>query len=128
LQTTQKIRKELIKNDASIQTNEDELVNEITRFIQENFHKNLSLKLLSDTFHFSYNYLSSFFSKRFKSTFTDYLNTIRLKESKKLLIHSTLNVSEISETVGYSDVSYFSKIFKKEFGITPSRYRKEKRL
>ena len=61
-------------------------------------------------------------------TFTEYLNTVRLNVAKDLLITSNYNLSEIAREAGYTDLSYFSKLFKKEYGISPSKYRKENRL
>lgn len=96
----------------------------IKQYILENYQKNLSLADLADKFHFNYNYLSGFLSANLDMSFPDYLKKIRMDEAKKLLINSDLPLSEISTSVGYSDLSYFSKIFKKEFNVTPSKYRR----
>ena len=53
------------------------------------------------------------------------IREIRIKEAKQLLIHSELNISEISYQLGFSDPLYFSKYFKKEVGVAPVVYRKE---
>lgn len=107
---------------------EDELARDIASYINQNFRSPLTLGQLAEHFHFSYNYLSTFFSKEFKKSFKDYLSDIRLEEAKRLLLQSDLNLSEISDAIGYADLSYFSKIFKKEFGVSPSQYRRENRL
>lgn len=107
---------------------EHELVNSIERYILDNYQSDLSLARLAAEFHFSYNYLSTFFSTHFKMTFSDYLNTVRLEAARKLLLTSDYNVSEISATTGYSDLSYFSRLFKREYHVTPSVYRRENRL
>ncbi|WP_430611489.1 response regulator transcription factor [Enterococcus sp. DIV0876] len=107
---------------------EDDLLVAIQRFIQDNYTKSLSLSELADTFHFSYTYLSAFLSAKLKMSFSDYLKNIRLDKAKELLVQSDFNLSEISEAVGYSDISYFSRIFKKEFQMTPSKYRRMNQL
>jgi two-component system response regulator YesN len=107
---------------------EDDLLVSIQRFIQDNYMKSLSLSELAETFHFSYTYLSAFLSSKLKMSFSDYLKNTRLERAKELLIQSELNLSEISEAVGYSDISYFSRIFKKEFQVTPSKYRRLNQL
>ncbi len=61
-------------------------------------------------------------------SFSDYLKNIRLEKAKELLVKSDLNLSEISQAIGYSDISYFSRIFKKEFQMTPSKYRRMNQL
>ncbi|MUN91557.1 response regulator [Enterococcus gallinarum] len=107
---------------------EDDLLVSIQRFIQDNYMKSLSLSELAETFHFSYTYLSAFLSSKLKMSFSDYLKNTRLEKAKELLTQSELNLSEISEAVGYSDISYFSRIFKKEFQVTPSKYRRLNQL
>lgn len=125
LATILKIRNELQEQKVN-NLSTDELINDITFYIKKNFQKELSLSQLADAFHFSYSYLSTFFSKHFDCSFSEYVNAVRLQEAKRYLLESPLNLSEISEACGYSDLSYFSKQFKKEFGISPSRYRREK--
>ncbi len=90
--------------------------------------QSLSLSELADTFHFSYTYLSAFLSSKLTMSFSDYLKNIRLEKAKELLVKSDLNLSEISQAIGYSDISYFSRIFKKEFQMTPSKYRRMNQL
>ncbi|WP_313509407.1 response regulator [Enterococcus sp.] len=107
---------------------EDDLLVSIQRFIHDNYMKSLSLSELADTFHFSYTYLSAFLSSKLTMSFSDYLKNIRLEKAKELLVKSDLNLSEISQAIGYSDISYFSRIFKKEFQMTPSKYRRMNQL
>lgn len=107
---------------------EDDLLVAIQRFIQDNYTKSLSLSELAETFHFSYTYLSAFLSAKLKMSFSEYVKKTRLDKAKELLTQSDLNLSEISEAVGYSDISYFSRIFKKECQVTPSKYRRLNQL
>lgn len=104
--------------------NRDELFQNILDYIDEHFHEQITLTLISETFHFSYNYLSSYFSNNYNETFSDYLKNLRLDKAKQLLKTSDLNLSEICEAIGYSDLAYFSKVFKKAIGVTPSKYRR----
>ncbi len=53
---------------------------------------------------------------------TDFINTIRLKKSKELLLSHTYNISEIAYAVGYNDPKYFSRLFRKHFGISPTDF------
>ncbi len=100
----------------------------IIQFIDKNYRNNISLTTLADTFHFNYNYLSKLFSQHFNTSFTDYLNSVRLSEAKRLLLNSQLTLSDISSACGYADLSYFSKLFKKYYGSSPSKYRRENQL
>jgi two-component system response regulator YesN len=67
-----------------------------------------------------------YFSKLIKKTtgfnFIDWLSMLRVKKAKELLTNSNLTVKEVCFMVGYKDPNYFSRIFKKRIGITPSEY------
>lgn len=101
------------------------IIEDILEYIQNNYTKKLTLKNLSDQFHFNYYYLSSFFSNHLHESFSDYLNRLRIEKSKELLKETELNISEIAYEIGYTEVAYFSKVFKKMTGLTPSQYRRK---
>lgn len=100
------------------------ILSKIIEYMYEHYADQLSLKELSDKFHFNYYYLSSYFSSHNKEGFSEYLNKIRVEKASKLLCDESISVSEISYMVGYSDHSYFCKVFKKLKKVTPSKYRK----
>jgi len=56
-------------------------------------------------------------------SFKEYLNKVRIEEAKSLLEHTDYSIMEIAVACGYSDQSYFTKVFKKATGITPKQYR-----
>ena len=58
------------------------------------------------------------------TTIISYVNKLRIESSKSLLLSSDLNISEIASTTGFFDINYFSRIFKKYTGISPTDYRK----
>jgi two-component system response regulator YesN len=68
--------------------------------------------------------LSSYFTSHNKEGFSEYLNKIRVEKAADLLKQDFASISEISGKVGYSDHSYFTKVFKKLTGISPSQYKK----
>ena len=57
--------------------------------------------------------------------FLTYLTSIRMEQAKKLLLTTSLSITEISERSGYKDYRVFTKVFKKSEGITPSQYRRD---
>ncbi|MDF2875271.1 MAG: two component transcriptional regulator, AraC family [Sporomusa sp.] len=69
-------------------------------------------------------YLSQLFKQQQGINFIDYVTQIRLNEAKRLLTSTTLRISEIAERLGYSDLAYFTNIFKRSCQVTPSEYRK----
>jgi len=97
----------------------------ILKYIQEHYAEPLTLTGVANHFHFNPSYLSNYFSTNNNEGFNEYLNRVRIEEATKLLIHNTLPIAEISETVGYSDHSYFCKVFKKVKGVSPSQYRRK---
>lgn len=75
--------------------------------------------------HINPSYLSQLFKQQQGVNFMDYVIALRMKEARKLLSLTTLRVSEIAERLGYNDLAYFTNMFKKITGTTPSSYRKD---
>ncbi|MBM7604343.1 two-component system response regulator YesN [Metabacillus crassostreae] len=100
----------------------------ILEYIEEHFAEPLSLTGVAHHFHFNPTYLSSYFASHNREGFNEYLNKIRIEEAAKLLVNKATPISEISGLVGYSDHSYFCKVFKKLKGVSPSQYRRSQKL
>lgn len=100
----------------------------ILEYIEEHFAQPLSLTGVAHHFHFNPTYLSSYFASHNREGFNEYLNKIRIEEAAKLLVNKTTPISEISGLVGYSDHSYFCKVFKKLKGVSPSQFRRIQKL
>jgi two-component system response regulator YesN len=91
-------------------------------YIDGHFNEDLSIQKVAEEVHLSSNYFSHIFKKYKGQSFTDYLNNIRIQKAKKLLAENLYKIYEISDMVGYSDYKYFSSVFKKIEGISPSEY------
>jgi two-component system response regulator YesN len=94
-------------------------------YIDKNYAETLNLTELGNYFHYNPSYLSNYFSVNYKQGFTEYLNQVRIEKSIELLENGTKSIAEISVLVGYSDHSYFSRVFKNLIGKSPSNYRKQ---
>ncbi|GLX65776.1 response regulator transcription factor [Paenibacillus glycanilyticus] len=94
-------------------------------YIHEHYAEPLNLTEMAKHFHFNPSYLSSYFSTHHNEGFVDYLHRVRLTKASELLRAGEASISEISGMVGYSDHSYFCKVFKKHTGLSPSRYRQQ---
>ncbi|WP_246281211.1 response regulator transcription factor [Saccharibacillus qingshengii] len=94
-------------------------------YIDEHYAEPLSLTGLGRHFHFNPSYLSSYFTSHNKEGFSEYLNKIRVSRAEELLREGEISISEISGRVGYSDPGYFTKVFKKQTGLSPSQYRRQ---
>jgi AraC-like DNA-binding protein len=96
----------------------------IAKYINENYSSKLTLHDLSDTFHVSPFYLSRTFKEVTGFTFTEYLNTTRIKEAQRLLVEGGLNITQISEKVGFDSPTHFGRVFKGITQLSPLKYRK----
>ena len=94
------------------------------RYIEENYaDEELSLNTLASHVNFSPNHLSMIFSQQTGQTFVKYLTEYRMGKAKELLRCSGKRSSVIAQEVGYKDSHYFSYLFKKTQGMTPTQYR-----
>lgn len=114
---------ELSIKDSSIQVKHNE-IEIIQQYIRDNFSKKLTLDDLSELVNINKYYLIRLFKQQTGLSPIDYLIHVRLAEAEKLLAHSNVTVSKISDMVGFHSPSHFSKTFKESNHCTPSTYRK----
>lgn len=101
-----------------------DIVEEVVRYIEKNYSDDeLSLNTLASQVNFSPNHLSMIFAQQTGNTLIKYLTEYRMNKAKELLRCSGKRSSEISAEVGYKDSHYFSYLFKKTQGMTPTQYR-----
>ena len=94
-------------------------------FIDHNYmDEEISLNKAAHVANVSANHFSALFSQNMGQTFTEYLTDLRMNKAKELLRCTAMRSSEIAGEVGYKDAHYFSYLFKKTQGMTPSEYRK----
>ncbi|MDA9471017.1 response regulator transcription factor [Enterococcus sp. 5H] len=110
-----------------LNNSEDTTIQLILDYIQKHYATGINLASIAEQFHFNYNYLSRYFVTVTGQSFTDYLNDIRITAAKQLLKKTDLAISDVSAQVGYTDTSYFSKVFKKITQTSPSNYRRTAR-
>ena len=111
-------------NSKSSYKNNQYLLNEILDYLHKNCAEQISVKDLAAKFHISESLLFHLFKANMKTTIVSYVNKLRIENSKKLLLSSELNISEIASEAGFSDINYYSRTFKKIMGESPSDYRK----
>lgn len=103
--------------------NYSSLIQKTVNHIDFYYARQISLKSLAEEFCVSPSYLSGLFRKEVGITLTDYIRKIRIERSLILLNTSVLSIQEIAEQVGFLDVNYFTRTFKKYHGISPKKYR-----
>lgn len=100
-------------------------VQKVMNYVNLNVAEPLTLKSLAAMCFISPSYLSALFKQEAGTTLIDYINTQRVNRAAQLLEHSSHAIAAVAEEVGILDVNYFTKIFKKTLGVTPTRYRRE---
>ncbi|WP_371374635.1 response regulator [Sporomusa aerivorans] len=99
-------------------------VEQVIHFIESLPPGQVTLAEAAKHVHMNPSYLSQLFKQQTGTNFIEYITRLRLREAKRLLQSTTLRISEIAERLGYSDLAYFTNIFKKLCRVTPSEYRK----
>ncbi len=102
----------------------DKIMQAAASYIKENCAKPLTLSDISKVFGFTPEYFSSVFKQTIGLNFVDYLNNMRVALSLTYLTNSDMLISEISEKCGFNDSNYFTIVFKKVTGQSPTGYRK----
>ena len=95
----------------------------IMKYIRENMDKKITLEDITRLTFFSSVYCDTVFKRETGRSIIDHLIDIRVDEAKKLLLEGTMSLKEISESVGFNDYNYFSRVFKSRTGYPPSSYR-----
>ena len=95
----------------------------IRRYIELHFKEPLTLDLLAEEAHMNKFYLSHTFKKEYGVSPINYMISRRIEESKYLLAETDLSMSQISQLLGFSSLSYFSQVFRKTLSLTPMEYR-----
>lgn len=105
---------------------EENFIDNIINFIKQNYDNcNFSTQMIADNFGMSLSYLSQYFKANVGKTISDYITELRIQKAKKLLDSTNFSISNISEEVGYYNVSSFIRRFKQVTGITPGEYREK---
>lgn len=100
-----------------------EIIKEVKDFLVKNYNQDINIDQLSKNYGISKTSLKEIFKKTYGKPIMSYLREIRLNNSLVFLEDESLNISEISQMVGYTNQSKFANTFKKQFSISPHEYR-----
>ena len=95
----------------------------VIEYILYNPESDLRQKVISEEIRINKSYLSTVFVAQTGIRFVDYITTVKLQRGAWLLRNTNLRINEIADRMGYRDVAYFSKMFKKLFGVTPTEFK-----
>ena len=102
----------------------DYFVTLVDNYILRNIGSNITLGKLAEIFHLHPNYFTQYFRKHFNVSPIEHVNILKLERASQLLVqNSGKSIGEIALEAGYNDYRYFSRLFRKRYGITPSAYR-----
>ena len=101
-----------------------EKVKLILSYISENYSENISVQDAADVCFYSKSHFMKFFKSAIGESFTSYLSGYRLKIASQLLVSTSDSVLDIAYKTGFDNLSYFNRLFKARFGVTPLQYRK----
>lgn len=96
----------------------------IFKYIENNYMHKISIAEIAAQVEFSESHFMRYFKENMGTSFVDYLREYRLDMAARLLLVSDASIISIAEEVGFDNLSYFNRVFKKKYGITPSQYRK----
>jgi len=113
--------------ERSQSSNKQWLVRNIKHYANEYYEKKLSLKTISKLYFVNEKYIGRLFKNQVGMSFHQYLNEIRLKKAEELLINTDKQIIDIGIKCGFENVSYFNRIFKQKYGITPTVFREVNR-
>lgn len=122
---TEEIRHIACEINARKKSNIGKIVEQTNMLINERFRQDLNLDDISKELHISPQYLSRLYKNETGENFIERLTAVRIENAKKLMKEGKYSIKEICYMSGYSDPNYFSKLFKKHEGISPTDYQKQ---
>lgn len=102
-----------------------EIADYVEAFIKKNYKENITLSEIANSLGFTSDYISKIFKKEKNITPIKFITKLRINGAKQLLSDTNFDIQTISQTVGYTDQFYFSRVFKAQTGIYPSEYRSQ---
>ncbi len=104
----------------------EDIIVKAKKYIDENFRENIDRNDVAAVTFVTPNYLSKLFKHNMNMNLREYINQLRIEEAKRLLLSTSMSVSEIASYVGYFNISYFSTVFHKIVGVSPFDWRNQK--
>lgn len=99
----------------------------IKSYLDHHYREDISLAKLSEKFFFSREYLNRVFRAEYGCAVYEYVQRLRMEQAARLLQNPNQSIQTIADALGYSNANYFSKAFKKHYGLSPTEYREQER-
>ena len=99
------------------------LISGVIAYISDHF-STVTLQQVAEKFHYTTSYLSKYIQKHTGKSFSDLVTSFKMEKARQLLLNTTLSLNDIASAIGYSERSYFERMFKRYYSVTPYQYRK----
>lgn len=106
----------------------EDRISQINNYINSNYDQPISMKELSEKLFLSNGYLSRFFKKNYGMSFANYLTNVRVFHAADELLYTDVPVTRVAYDCGFTSAALFNKVFKKEYSVTPTEFRKQATL
>jgi AraC-like DNA-binding protein len=116
-------RKRNLPIDGTVKATQITIFNNFLRILEENFRRDAGVSFYADKMNMSERNLNLICKNNFQKSVSEIIETRKLIEAKRMLLHSEKTVSEIGYDLGYNEKSYFTRVFHAKAGVTPSRFR-----
>jgi two-component system response regulator YesN len=107
-------------------TKEEKFVRQVKEYVINNYDKKISLSDISGQIYMSQSYLSYSFKRQTGKNLVEYINEVKIEKAKEMLMDPKVRIKDVYHKVGFSDYSYFSRVFKRVTGTSPLNYRYQK--
>lgn len=121
LQSLEKVHRSMVLRK---QDRNELIMEDCIGWIDQNFCEDLTLDMAAERFHFNPSYFSTLIKSRTGRSFSDHLTEARMRRAKELLSAGQFKIYEIAEQCGYRDTKYFTRMFKKQVGLSPEAYKR----
>ena len=115
-----------ISSGVSEITSEEKFVRQVKEYVMNNYDKKISLSDIADHIYMSSSYLSYSFKKNTGKNLVEYINEVKIEKAKEMLMDTKVRIKDVYHKVGFTDYSYFSRVFKRVTGTSPLNYRYQK--
>ena len=115
----------IMKFISSASENKQDIISETLRIIEDEYMNNISLSYIAESLHTHKSYLCRLFKEKMGENIAPYIENVRIERAKHLLANTQQKLYEVADNVGFSSSQYFSLVFKKVTGLSPTEYKKK---
>ena len=104
----------------------ENVISKVKRYITVHYRENIDRDIVASIAFVTPNYLSKRFRSEVGMNMREYINQLRIREAKRLLLSADFSISKIASDIGFDNISYFSTVFRKQCGVSPADWRNRK--